>query len=69
MPLLHCDSCHHEWEAATAREGEDPKCDWCGSKSYVLEETTPLKRMLDHIKKVGIVNFLKGATDAGNDKT
>ncbi len=31
MKLLHCNSCHHEWEG---REGST--CNWCGGSSYVL---------------------------------
>jgi hypothetical protein len=41
MPILHCDACHHEWEgAATSR------CDWCGDSSHVLEEQSPLEKMV-----------------------
>jgi hypothetical protein len=40
MPYLHCTECHHEYEAIS----KDQKCDWCGSKGYVLEEKTPLEK-------------------------
>lgn len=32
MFILHCQKCHHEWQAVE----EDEKCDWCGSDSYTL---------------------------------
>jgi hypothetical protein len=31
VSLLHCNSCHHEWEGI-----QYSLCDWCGSTSYVL---------------------------------
>lgn len=41
MPLMKCKRCHHEWEG----QREDV-CDWCSGESLVLDETTPLERML-----------------------
>jgi hypothetical protein len=38
MPLLHCQHCHHEWEGR-----RESVCDWCGSSSFVLSETTPFE--------------------------
>jgi hypothetical protein len=40
MPLLHCNKCHHEWEAIVSGE----KCDWCGGDSYILASSTPFER-------------------------
>lgn len=45
MPYLHCNNCHHEYEAAD----ENELCDWCGSTGYILEETTPLEKMIKKI--------------------
>jgi len=50
MPYLHCNECHHEYEAS---EKED-LCDWCGSTGHILEEKTPLEKMCKDIEKVGI---------------
>lgn len=50
MPLLHCNECHHEWEATSKGE----KCDWCGADSYVLEEKTALEKALPWIRKYRI---------------
>jgi hypothetical protein len=41
MPYLKCCKCHHEWEGA-----KSSKCDWCGAKGEILEEKTPLEKML-----------------------
>jgi len=43
MPLFKCKGCHHEWE------GNDPKCDWCGGDSYVLEEKTSVEKLVDYL--------------------
>lgn len=42
MPLLHCNSCHHEWEGRL-----NSKCDWCGDSGNVLEEKTSLERFME----------------------
>ncbi len=47
MPLLHCNKCHHELEG-----NKDTKCDWCGSKTYILEDKTALESMLDDIDEI-----------------
>ena len=44
MPLLHCKKCHHEWESSNVNS----TCDWCGSKSYVLEDKTCFERFIKH---------------------
>ncbi len=36
MPLLHCQSCQHEFEAIN----KEVLCDWCGGKAYVLQAVT-----------------------------
>ena len=43
MPLLHCNKCQHEYEAATKEE----LCDWCGSDGKVLAEKTDIEKMLE----------------------
>lgn len=43
MPLLHCDSCHHEWEGL-----KDSPCTWCSASSHVLKEETELERYIKH---------------------
>ena len=51
MPLLHCKECHHEWESAPIEVFEykgQTKCDWCGSKSYTLEEKTTLEKFVEN---------------------
>jgi len=66
MPLLHCSKCHHEWESASELNGA---CDWCGALGYVLAKTTPLERLMDHIKKVGLEKFFNlGVKNDSNDK-
>ena len=40
---VHCNECQHEWEC-TDEDGR--KCDWCGGESYILEDETPLEKML-----------------------
>jgi len=42
MPLFKCTKCHHEWEGI----GSSNTCDWCGAKGRVLEEVTPLEKMI-----------------------
>jgi hypothetical protein len=58
MPLYHCVKCHHEWEGIK-RSGLEPICDWCGAHGFILEEKTPLEKMLDEMDRVGIDKFLK----------
>jgi hypothetical protein len=48
MPLYHCNDCHHEWEGAD----DDCVCNWCGSDGYILEEKTPLEKMLEDLNEV-----------------
>ncbi len=43
MPLVHCQKCHHEWEAAS----KDELCDWCGKPGTVIAEKTFLEKMLE----------------------
>lgn len=45
MPHLHCTKCQHEYEASDLARA----CDWCGAPGRVLEEKTPLERMLERI--------------------
>lgn len=55
MPYYHCSKCHHEYEGY-----DNQKCDWCGADNpKVLEEKTPLEKMCDVIRKVGIEKYLK----------
>lgn len=42
MPYYHCEKCHHEFENIGDKK---PKCGWCGSNAYILEEKTPLEKM------------------------
>ena len=47
MPLLKCSKCQHEWEGQ-----KTDYCDWCNaSDPYILEEKTPLEKMLDQEPK------------------
>jgi hypothetical protein len=41
MPLLHCKDCHHEWEGK-----KSSRCDWCGGKSYVLQEVSDFEKFV-----------------------
>lgn len=41
MPLMHCTSCCHEWEACD----EDEACDWCGHSGFVLKKVTGLEAL------------------------
>ena len=61
MPYYHCTECHHEFEFYPEKHAEvtDPKCDWCGQPSYLLEEKTPLEQMTDEIEKMGTEKFLE----------
>ena len=43
MPLLHCKSCHHEWEGQ-----RHSKCDWCDDEGKVIMEKTGLEQMLSN---------------------
>ena len=45
MPYLKCRKCHHEWEGA-----KTSKCDWCGYSGRILEEKTPLEKMVEEGK-------------------
>ena len=57
MPYYHCNKCMHEFEGYPSdgfkmeSDGsilvDNPKCDWCGGKSHILEEKTPLERMCE----------------------
>lgn len=42
MPLMHCNDCHHEFEAVESTK----KCDWCGAEAHILEEETPLESLI-----------------------
>lgn len=42
MPLLHCKNCDHEWEGRITS-----MCAWCGEKGYILEEKTPLEKLIE----------------------
>ena len=44
MPYYHCKKCQHEWEDSQSRP-----CSWCGCKeNYILEEKTPLEKMVEN---------------------
>jgi hypothetical protein len=43
VPLFHCNKCHHEWEGTKDMN----MCTWCGTESYILEEQTPLEKMIN----------------------
>ena len=59
MPYWKCGKCHHEFEAVTLVDKKDGEgyvcCDWCDGYAYILEEETPLEKMLSH----GIEKLLK----------
>ena len=59
MPLMHCNKCHHEWEGS-----KRSKCDWCSSKGYILEEKTPLEKLIN--SKSMIERFLFKFSMKGN---
>jgi threonine synthase len=40
MPLMHCKTCHHEWEGAITQIG----CNWCGGYGEILLEETALEK-------------------------
>ena len=46
MPYFKCSGCHHEWEGSINIHKE--KCDWCGAPGKVLEEKTPLEKMIEN---------------------
>lgn len=46
MPYLKCKKCHHEWEGT-----KFSKCDWCGTGGKILEEKTPLEKMVKGLTK------------------
>jgi len=48
MPYRHCNKCHHEWEGGK----DDEICDWCGGDSYILEDETPVEKMIKNIKEI-----------------
>lgn len=51
MQLLHCTECHHEW---VGLKGES--CDWCQAPGKVIEDSTPLGRMIrDWMQKDGTI--------------
>ena len=57
MPLFHCSNCHHEFEEVKIVEKDGIEgyvlCDWCGSTAYILEDETPLEKMLsDGVNKL-----------------
>jgi hypothetical protein len=45
MPYFKCSKCHHEWEGSINIHKE--KCEWCGAPGKVLEEKTPLEKLID----------------------
>lgn len=52
MPYYHCRKCHHEFERIPY-EGEELKCDWCkADRPIILEEKTPLEKMVDNWETV-----------------
>jgi len=54
VPLLHCNSCHHEWEGRP-----NSKCDWCGSHGHILEDKTSFERFVEGDLKGFIERFKK----------
>lgn len=42
MPLMHCQSCHHEWESTMP----ESLCEWCGKAGYALKNKTELEEIL-----------------------
>lgn len=58
MPLLHCNSCHHEWEGRP-----NSKCDWCGDSGHVLEEKTSFERFVEGDLK-GFIERWKKSRDS-----
>jgi Zn finger protein HypA/HybF involved in hydrogenase expression len=45
MPYFKCIECHHEWESADLASN----CSWCKSKGYILEESTPLEKLIKYL--------------------
>ena len=61
MPYYHCNKCHHEFESFPEKRGAEcvnPSCDWCGGDSYILEDETPLEKMMNHIDEIGMEKFM-----------
>jgi signal recognition particle subunit SEC65 len=55
MSYFHCNKCHHEFEAYPEKKGTEcvnPRCDWCGGDSYILEENTPLENTMKNIDEL-----------------
>jgi len=48
MPLLHCESCHHEYESLDVNK----LCDWCGAAGYILAEKTSMEKWLEEMLKL-----------------
>jgi hypothetical protein len=48
MPLMKCDSCHHEWECSK-RDVKQP-CDWCGSSGHILQAETSLEKLIKQMR-------------------
>lgn len=46
MPYLKCKKCHHEWEGT-----KSSKCSWCAAGGEILEEKTPLEKMVEGLTK------------------
>ena len=67
MPLYHCSNCHHEFEDINLVEKDGIEeyilCNWCGSTVYVLEEETPLEKMLTN----GVNDLLKRMENIKNE--
>lgn len=59
MPYWGCTACHHEWE------GSEGVCDWCGAKGKVLEEKTPLERMVEALVEDSLDSFGLGKMENG----
>lgn len=54
MSYLACRNCQHCWESSKSDALCDWLCDWCGAdKPTVLEESTPLEKMIRNILKAG----------------
>lgn len=66
MPLFHCKKCHHEWEGSKT---EEPKCDWCGAGGFIIEDKTPVEKMVDKMLEMGIEEYLKQFGGFRNDNS
>ena len=60
MPHYKCTQCHHEWDAIPRHPGLVELCDWCGAPSFILENKTPLEKMVVYVEKNGWDKLLKG---------